>query len=127
MLSFQHLRRLLIRTSRSITPDETPSSESEDELRYPEALWPEDEELKMELKLAYQRQREDGVVRRWLVFPPPSLTEIVVWTKAFAGRMNGERMAAWMLKCDERRGRSWWEVVRNHPVKGEEVYGGDFI
>ena len=127
MLSFQHLRRLLIRTSRPITPDETPISESEEELGYlEEALWLEDKELKMELKLAHQRQREDGVVRRWLVFPPPSLTEIVVWTKAFAGRTNGERMAAWMPKC-ERRGCSQWEVVRNHPIKGEEVYGGDFI
>lgn len=113
LLSFKHLQRLLIRTSRSIT---VPSSGSKDGLQLG------DEESKLELKLAHQREQEDDVVRRWLVFLPSSLTETRVWTKAFAGRANGERMAVWMPKNNYQ-----WEVICNHPIKGEEVCGGDFI
>jgi hypothetical protein len=114
LFSFKHLRRLLIRTSRSITT-------SEDGVGY----LPEDEEL----KLARQRQREDDVIRGWLVsLPQPSpLTEIKIWTKALAGRTNGERMAVWILKYNERWGCNRWEVVCNHPITGEEVCSADFI
>ena len=56
-LSFTQLKRLLIRTPRSITPEEIPRNKSEDELGYPKrprvAVQPEDKELKLELKLAH--------------------------------------------------------------------------
>ena len=121
-MSFQHIRQLLIRTSRSITP--------EDELGYPnhseEALRPEDKESKLELKLAHQRQREDNVIRTWVVFPPPSLREVRIWTQAFVGRTNGEHMAVWMLQDNEWPDNEW-DLVDNHPIKGEEVCGGDFV
>jgi len=59
LLSFCSLRRLLIRTSRSITPEETPSNESEGGLGCPkrlkEVLRPDSEdEFELELKLAHQ-------------------------------------------------------------------------
>lgn len=108
--SFKHLRRLLVRTSHAIT---TSSSESDDGLGC------------LRGKMVHQREQEDNVVRRWLTFLPPSLTEVQIWTKAFAGRANGERMAVWMYS--ERRGFRGWEVVRNHPIEGEEVCGGSFI
>ena len=71
LLSFKHLQRLLIRTSRSIT---MPSSENEDGPQLG------DKESKLELKLAHQREQEDDVVRRWLVCLPSSLAEFRVWT-----------------------------------------------
>jgi hypothetical protein len=128
MLSFHKLRRLLIRTFRSITPKEMPSSESEGGLGYsrrqPEGLRPEDE-FELELKLSHQHRREDDVLRRWLVFPPPFLAEVQVWTKAFAGRMNGERMT--VRKLTYSRWGTQWEMVSDKPIKGEEVCGGEFI
>lgn len=119
LLSFTHLERLLIQTSRSIVPEETPK----------EALQLEDEELKLELKLAHRRQREDDVIRRWLVATPPALCGILIWTKAFAGRINGERMAVRTLKDDSDNywGYDQWKILHDHPIKGEEVCGGDFI
>jgi hypothetical protein len=82
----------------------------------------------LELSLALRRQREDNVIRQWLVMYPPCLRELRIWTKAFAGRTNGERLVGWMLKgyIDGRSGPQW-EVVDNHPIIGEEVSGGDFI
>ena len=118
-LSFRHLERLLIQTSRSIAPEETLN----------EVLQLEDEELKLELRLDHRCQQEDDVVRRWLVSPPPALHGILIWTKAFAGRTNGERMAVRVLKDNsyEYWGYDRWEVVHDHPIEGEEVCGGDFI
>lgn len=117
-LSFQHIKRLLIRTSRSITPEET---EYGDGLGYPEhpneALQPEDEEL----TLVHQRQEEDTVVRQWLVFPPPSLAEFQIWTNAFKGHANGERRAVWMPIYNEYMDRDQWQQVRDHPFEVEEV------
>jgi hypothetical protein len=107
----------LIRTSRSITPDETPSGERDEE----------NEEMELELKLACQRRREDVVIRDWLVFPPPSLTEVRIWTKAFAGRTNGERMSTWVPSSSRYWDCDRWEVAENRPIEGEEVCGGDFI
>jgi len=133
LVSFTHLTRLLIRTSRSITPspEETPSSESEDKLGclkcLKEALHSEGKESKLEHELVHQRQREDRVVRRWLISPPNSLIQILIWTKAFAGRTNGERLADWSLRYDEHRGCRQWDIFQNHPMKGEEVCGGIFI
>ena len=128
-LLFTHLKRLLIRTSRSILPEEIPSSESEDELGCPEcpreAFHPEGEDLKLELKLAHRHQRENDVVRRWLISPPPFLTDFLIWTKAFAGRTNGERMTVRML--DKRRGYNQWKVIYDHPIRGREVCDGMFI
>ena len=131
LVSFRNLTRLLIRTSRSITLEETPSSEGKDKLGCPkhlkEALHLEDEELELELKLAHQRQQEDMVVRRWLIRPPDSLTQVLIWTKAFTGRTNGERLADWGLRYDESWGSRQWVVFRNRPAKDEEVCGGVFI
>jgi len=111
-LSFRRIERLLIRTSRSIIPEGT---ESEDGLG-----WEDDMSL-------YQRQQEDSVVRKWLVFPPPSLIEFRIWTKAFKGHTNGERMAVWMPSYNERLGRDQWQEVRDHPFEGKEVDDGSFI
>jgi hypothetical protein len=65
MLSFHKLRQLLIRTFRSITPKEMPSSESKGGLGYSrhqtEGLQPEDE-FELELKLSHQHWREDDVL-----------------------------------------------------------------
>ena len=113
-LSFQHIKRLLIRTSRSITPEET---EGEDGLGWEDGV----------STLVHQCQQEDRVVRRWLVFPPPSLTEFRIWTRAFKGHTNGERMAVWMPSYNERLGRDQWQEVRDHPFEGEEVDDGSFI
>lgn len=66
LVSFKNLTRLLIRTSCSITLEETPSSEGKDKLgclnHLKEALHLEDEELELELKLAHQCQQEDMVI-----------------------------------------------------------------
>lgn len=120
-LSFQHIQQLLIQTSRSIT------SESKNGLGSLEH-W--EEELLLEddmLKLVHQHQQEDSMVRGWLVFPPTSLREFWIWTKAFKGHMNGERMAIWMPSYDERRDCNQWQIVPDHSSKGEGVCDGDFI
>ena len=106
-LSFRRIERLLIRTSRSITPEDGLGWEDEVPL--------------------HQRQQEDSVVRKWLVFPPPSLTEFRIWTKAFKGHTNGERIAVWMPSYNERLGRDQWQEVRDCPFEGEEVDDGSFI
>lgn len=116
-LSFQHIKRLLIRTSRSITPEET---EYGDGLGRPEH---EDEVS----TLVHQRQQEDSVVRQWLVFPPPSLAEFKIWTKAFKGRTNGECMAIWMPSYDELLDRDQWEEVYDEVEGVRACDDGTFV
>lgn len=73
-----------------------------------------------------QRQREDKVIRRWLTFPPHSLTEMKVWTKAFAGRANGERMAVCTRTHDKDSDTAAKWNVTNFPESNEELCGSTF-
>lgn len=123
-LSFTNLRRLLMRTSRSIIPEVTHSRESE--VGYSECP-KKAVRSKLELELAHLRRQEDNVVRDWLVSPPDHLNDIVVWTKAFAGRTNGERMVFRTRMPNESQGYNDWEVVRDDPIKGKEVCSGSFM
>ena len=65
------------------------------------------------------------MVLRWLISPPPKLTDFLIWTKAFAGRTNGERMV--VRKLDSHLGYDRWKVAYDHPIRGTEVCGGNFI
>ena len=77
--------------------------------------------------MLHQHQQEDSVVRKWLVFPPPSLTEFQIWTKVFKGHMNSEYMAVWMPSYNEHLGCNQWQKVCDHPFEGKEVDNGSFI
>jgi hypothetical protein len=90
--SLVFLEQLLIQMSCSLRERSSSEvSDSEDWLG-PAAVQPEHEGL----EFICQCQREDDKVRRWLLlFSPPCLTQVVIWTKVFAGGAEGERIVDW--------------------------------
>jgi hypothetical protein len=105
------LERLLIRSSRSLG-------------ERPNENWLGPVQPKHEvLESVRHCQREDDQVRQWLLVSPPHLTDVIVWTKAFAGGVKGERMVAWQRDI---MGFQWHKGF-DQPIEGGEVDRGAFV
>jgi len=66
---------------------------------------------------------EDGLVRQWTILSPPKLKELLLWTKAFKGSTNGERIVTWL--CEEMDCR--WHKTFEQPGEDGRVDGGAFM
>jgi hypothetical protein len=66
---------------------------------------------------------EDRLVRQWTIHSPPKLKELLLWTKAFKGGINGERMVKWFREGTDCR----WRKTFDQPGVGGRVDDGAFV